>query len=277
MASGRLTRKWANFEKKETPLNKVFLSDVMSAIEKVDNMDKRTPSEWYKPSSFTCMRQMYFMRTKQETDGKKSEYNNIGAAKSGSARHETIQDVLLKMKDLGYDWEYMDIVEYLKMMWAKGKCLDIEIRGKVGAETKLFHKKLLISFMCDGVMKRISSGQFYLFELKTQISFKYNSDAVNGRCGNKTHVDLEHHAQVATYCLCLELDSAFVLYENRDTCELECPELYEVTEQMKQEQLEKVLKCEKHVKESIVPPANPNQKKCRYCDYESSCKKVGFN
>ena len=50
------------------PLNKVFLSDVMTAIEKYDNLKSHKPSEWYKPSSLNCLRQMYFMRTKAEPD-----------------------------------------------------------------------------------------------------------------------------------------------------------------------------------------------------------------
>ena len=156
------------------PLNKAFLTDVMSAIETRDQKYRRKPSQWYKPSSFVCLRQMYFMRTGEVPDVTRTEYNAVGMADTGTRRHVAIQEVLQEMESLGYDWKYLDVSEYLNRKWSEGKCLDIEVVGKVGAETKLFHKTLSISFMCDGILERLSTGRCYLFEFKNVISFKYD-------------------------------------------------------------------------------------------------------
>ena len=248
------------------PLNKAFLTDVMSAIETRDQKYRRKPSQWYKPSSFVCLRQMYFMRTGEVPDVTRTEYNAVGMADTGTRRHVAIQEVLQEMESLGYDWKYLDVSEYLNRKWSEGKCLDIEIVGKVGAETKLFHKTLSISFMCDGILERLSTGQCYLFEFKNQVSFKFNG---------KERVDAEHIDQVSTYCMALDLDECFVLYENRDTCNLECPELLQITPEMKQRQVDKILECESYVERMVPPPVNETTKPCRRCQYQTACKKAG--
>lgn len=248
------------------PLNKAFLTDLMTAIETNDQKCRRKPSQTYKPSSFVCLRQMYFMRIGETPDESRSEYNAIGMADTGTRRHVAIQEVLEKMEKLGYDWRYLDVEEYIKHKQAEGKCLDIEVRGKRGAETRLFHKTLQISFMCDGIVQRISTGRCYLFEFKNQVSFKY---------ADKEKVDAEHIDQVSTYCMALDLDECLVLYENRDICTLECPELLEITPEMKQNQVNKILECESYVERLIPPPAHNSTKPCRWCKYETACKKAG--
>lgn len=248
------------------PLNKAFLTDLMAAIEARDRKYKRKPSQYYKPSSFVCLRQMYFMRIGETPDDTRTEYNAIGMADTGTRRHEAIQEVLMEMEALGYDWRYVDVADYIKRKQEEGKCLDIEVVGKHGAETKLFHKTLSISFMCDGILERISTGQYYLFEFKNQVSFKFNG---------KEKVDAEHIDQVSTYCMALDLDQAFVTYENRDTCNLECPETFDVTPEMKQRQVDKILECESYVEKLIPPPVYDTTKPCRWCQYATACKKAG--
>lgn len=248
------------------PINKTFLTDVMAAIELRDMRGRRKPSKWYKPSSLTCRRQMYFTRIGMDVDGRRTEYTGVGMADTGTRRHVAIQDALLQMKDLGFDWEYVDVAEYIKLKQSQGKCLDIKVADKRGAETHLYHSTLYLSFMCDGIIRKISTGDYYLFEFKNQISFKY---------ADKEHVDKEHVDQVSTYCLALDLDKALVLYENRDTCALECPEVFEVTEEMKQSQVNKILECESYVERLTPPPAHENTKVCRWCPYQIACKKAG--
>jgi len=250
----------------EQPLNKAFLTDVMSAIEQRDLIGRRKPSKWYKPSSFVCLRQMYFMRVGEDTDGRRSEYNGIGMADTGSRRHEAIQEVLIDMEKLGFDWRFIDVEEYVNQQQDKGKCLSLKVNGKRGAETKLFDSVMCLSFMCDGILQRISTGEYFLFEFKNQVSFKYN---------NKEHVDDEHKHQVSCYCMALNLDRVFVLYENRDVCSLECPELFEVTKEMKQLSAEKIYECESYVERMIPPPKYPDTKPCRWCDYATACRKAG--
>lgn len=250
----------------EQPLNKAFLTDLMAAIELNDLRNRHKPSQHYKPSSFVCLRQMYFMRVGEEPDQIRTAYNAIGMADTGTRRHEAIQEVLMKMESLGFDWRYVDVKEYLGGMWAQHKCLDIEVVGKRGAETKLYHKTLNMMFMCDGIIQRISTGKYYLFEFKNQVSFKYT---------NKTDVDAEHKHQVACYCMALELDDVLVVYENRDTCELECPVVLHITPSMKQAVMEKIFECESYVERLVPPPMHSNTKPCRWCQYQTACRKAG--
>lgn len=247
------------------PLNKVFLSDVMTAIEKYDKLNSHKPSEWYKPSSLNCLRQMYFMRTKTEPDETVTEYNSIGMADTGSRRHVAIQTVLENMEKMGYDWKYVDVEDYINMKKKQGKCLFLDVVGKHGAETKLFDSSMKLMFLCDGIIQKISTGEYYLFEFKNQISFKANG---------KEYVDKEHYNQVSAYCAELDLSKAFVLYENRDNCNLECPELFEVTQDMKDKFFDRLLDCEGYVERLIVPPKCDNTKTCRWCKYKTACRKV---
>ena len=251
----------------EQPVNKAFLSDVMRAIEKNDSEGRRKPSQWYKPSSFVCLRNMYFTRIGETPDPGRTEYTGVGMADTGTRRHVAIQEVLMKMEGMGFDWRYLDVEEYLKRKQAEGKCLDVEVKGKMGAETRLFHKVLKMSFMCDGIIQRISTGEYFLFEFKNQISFKYSG---------KQAVDDEHIHQVTAYCESLDLEKVFVLYENRDCCELEVPEVLEVTKKMKQELVvDKIMTCESYVERLIPPPKHTDKKPCRWCSYQTACEKAG--
>ena len=266
MATRRSLSKLITSSVEKQPLNEKFVMDVQSAIEKRDRESRRQPSKWYKPSSLVCMRQMYFMRTEAPTDGSRTEYTMVGMADTGTRRHEAIQEVLESMSELGYDWKYLDVAEHIKEKQKEGKCKDLEVVGKRGAETKLFHKTLLLSFMCDGILEYIPTGQKYLFEFKNQISFKAQG---------KEEVDSEHLDQVTAYCLTLDLDYALVLYENRDVCELKCPQLLSVTQEMKQVVVDKIMATESHVEKRTTPPIHPNIKPCRWCQYKAECRKAG--
>ena len=251
---------------KERPLNRVFLGDVMTAIEKYDKLTAYKPSVWYKPSSLNCLRQMYFTRTEAEQDITVTEYNSIGMADTGTRRHVAIQTVLEHMEEMGYDWRYIDVAKYIDEKHKAGKCLNLEVKGTKGAETKLFDSVYKVMFMCDGVMQRISTGEYYLFEFKNQISFKAR---------DKEGVDEAHYNQVTAYCAELDLDKAFVLYENRDNCNLQCPEVFEVTQEMKDNFFSRLLDCEGYVERLIPPPKTDNPKDCKWCKYKTVCRKAG--
>lgn len=246
------------------PINRLFLRDVQNAIEKMDFMTRHNSSTYYKPSSCVCLRQMYFMRIGEDVDESITEYNAIGMADTGTRRHVAIQSVLESMSSMGFPWKYVDVEEYVKEKQKEGKLLHLKIMGKRGAETKLLDEQLHVSFMCDGVLYNTETHKFYLFEFKNQASFKYN---------NKICVDADHVKQVTHYCLLLDLDEALVLYENRDTCMLECPELLKVTPEMKEEQVNRLLDCEQYVENKIVPPKHSDTKACRWCKYRTACRK----
>lgn len=260
---------------RKQPMNKAFLTDVMSAIEVLDYKNSRMPSKTYKPSSMVCMRQMYYQVTGEKPDDSKTDYASIGMADTGTRRHVAIQEAISAMAELGYEWKYLDVEEYLREKWAVGKCLDIQVIGKRGVETSLRHKALNISFMCDGIVRHIPSGEDFLFEFKNQISFKYAHDDKDTNAVTKSHVDSQHEDQVCTYCMALDLCRALVLYENRDNCSLECPEVYEVTDSMKQAVVDKILECDSYVERQIPPPMHSDKKPCRWCKYQTACKKHG--
>lgn len=246
--------------------NRKFVHDVQSAIERIDQAERREASEWYKPSSLVCLRQMYFTRKKAEADITPSEYTAIGMADTGTRRHEAIQEVLIKMTKYGYSWKYLDVDEYVARKQSEGKCLSIQIKGRCGAETHLFDTNLKTSFRCDGIVENTQTNDFFLFEFKNQISFK---------TFDKNRVDAEHLNQVTCYCLSLDLDKALVLYENRDNCTLDCPEVLEVTEEMKKKIKDKIITCEKYVELGVIPPRHDTEKPCRWCKYKTMCRRAG--
>lgn len=260
---------------KKQPLNKAFLTDVMSVIETLDRKSSRMPSKTYKPSSMVCMRQMYYQVTGEKPDESRTDYASVGMADTGTRRHVAIQEAVSAMAELGYEWKYLDVEEYLRDKWAHGKCLDVQVRGKKGVETALYHKTLNISFMCDGIVRHVPSDSDFLFEFKNQISFKYGHDDKDPGAVAKSHVDSQHEDQVCTYCMALDLNRALVLYENRDNCSLECPEVFEVTDEMKQAIVDKILECDSYVERLVPPPMHHDKKPCRWCNYQTPCKKHG--
>lgn len=254
-----------NNNSKNLEPNKKFLVDVMTAIERLDSAHRRRLSTYYKPSSLKCIRNMYFTRVGAETDVSNSQYSMIGMADTGTRRHEAIQDVLLQLKELGTDWEYVDVVKYVENKQKFGKCRNLVVKGTAGAETHLIDTALNLSFRCDGIIRRISTNDYYLFEMKNVTSFKYAK--VEGAPLE------EHYNQVICYCTALDLENVFVLYENRDFCTLECT-LFTVTEDMKEWLVSYIMECEGYVERLIAPPKTENIKTCRYCNYKTICKKV---
>lgn len=255
-----------NNNKPQLPANKKFLSDVMSCIERMEQEGRRTGSNYYKPSSLHCMRNMYFTRTRAPQDPEVVEYNSTGMADTGTDRHERIQNVLLNMQKMGYDWKYLDVAEYVKQKQKFGKCKSLIVKGTQGAETHLIDTALNLSFRCDGIIRRISTNEDYLFEMKNVVSFKYNQ---------VENEPLEQHMnQIICYCTVLDLDKAFVLYENRDICTLECPYV-EITQDMKNWLCNYIAECEGYVERMIAPPKTDNMKNCKYCPYKGICRKVG--
>lgn len=264
MATARKLFNAIQSNKEEIPLNKQFLRSVMENIELKSVEGARPSSNWYKPSGLGCIRQMYFGRIQAPKDERPSEYNAIGMADTGTRRHEAIQDVLMFMSDKS-DWVYLDVAEYIENKQKQGKLLNIIVKGKRGVETHLFDKTLQTSFMCDGLLLYKPTNTNYLFEFKNQISFKFK---------DKKCVDKEHHNQVTCYCTSLDLDYALVLYEDRDTTTLECPEVFEVTQEMKNNLVSHIMECEDYVERMIVPP-KPDNVKCNFCGYKSMCRKSG--
>ena len=249
------------------PINEIFLANVCNGIE--DKSRKSgIPSDYYTPSGMGCIRSMYYKRRKVVPDNSDIAYADISCADTGTRRHEAIQDVLIWMTEHNNRFMYIDVDNYVKQKQKRGKCIDLVVLGKSGAETSLLDKKRNIKFRCDGIIYDKIDKLFYLFEFKNQISFK---------ASGKKEVDPAHYCQVNCYCAELDLDKALVTYENRDTGELYCPEVFKVSEYDKKLIMDKVDKCESFASKGTVPkrPTGLAAITCRYCDYKKTCKHDG--
>ena len=98
-----------NNNQPQLPANKKFLADVMSCIERMEQEGRRKGSNYYKPSSLHCMRNMYFTRTKAPQDPETVEYNSTGMADTGTARHEALQNALLNFHTTIYFFSFLNI------------------------------------------------------------------------------------------------------------------------------------------------------------------------
>lgn len=246
----------------EMPINEQFVTDLKAAIEKQHSIDGRTPSKSYKPSSMKCIRNMYFQVTGADTDEQRTNATLVGIVQSGSDRHERLQEAVTHMKDFGMDCEYIDVEKFVKM-----RGLDyLEIVKKQGYETKLYHKDLNISFLCDGIIKY--KNQYYILEIKTETIYKWQ---------NRSGVAEEHIAQGTAYATCLGINQIMFLYENRDNCDKK-GYILEVTDDMKFDLIvSKIEECDTYVRKLTPPPipADITKKICQYCNYKTECKKVG--
>lgn len=248
-------------------ISKKFLDDIQCAISKDNKINRRKSSMFYKPSSLVCNRQMYYQRTGSEADERYEDYKGIGMADTGTRRHVAIQEVLEKMVDLGYPWEYLNVADYVEKKHSEGKILDTQVSGARGHETHLIHDKLHVSCMCDGILRNTETNEHYLFEFKNQISFKASKHANN--------IDSSHEEQIVAYSTLLDLDKVIMLYENRDTCELYCPNVFYVTTGAKKAFENKLLEVERYVEQSIIPRANKGCSMCKWCNYKTLCDKHG--
>ena len=176
--------------KEDIPVEQQFLNDLKRSVEIMEQKNSRKPSQTYKPSGMNCIRQSYYQVLGIEPDAGTSNYNGVAICETGTDRHVRIQNAVEKMKETGMDCEYVDVAKFVK-----SRKLDyLEIRSKVGNETKLYHKALNISFMCDGIIKY--HKHYYIIEFKTEGSSKFFS---------RKGVDPSHYNQAICYSMALGL------------------------------------------------------------------------
>ncbi len=235
---------------------KTFLSELEITIEKEEQKNQRAPSNTYKPSSMDCIRKMYYQIVGADVEQGTMDSVITGICEIGSFRHSVLQKAITKMKSYGFDCRYIDVGKYVQ-----SHNLDyLEVRGKQEFETKLYHKDLNLSFLCDGVL--VYRKQYYILEIKTEASFKFQK-----RFG----YDVAHELQATCYALALGIDKVMYIYENRDIPNKKTFVLY-VTEEMKQKVLDLIEACNEYVATNILPPI-PENANCRYCNYKGICEK----
>ena len=240
------------------PVEQQFLDDLKRSIELDDMKNARKPSQTYKPSGMNCIRSMYYQVVGVDVEPD-SNYIMVGICESGTDRHERIQNAISRMKDNGFDCEYIDVAEYVK---SRGLDEYLDIVDKCGNETKLYDRNRNISFLCDGIIKY--QGRYYIVEFKTESSFKWK---------DRKGVDPKHYNQARTYSLELQLDSVIFVYINRDIVDYKCY-MYEVSQSERESVITLLETCQSYVDKKEVPPMpdDANERKCAYCGYKELCR-----
>ena len=243
-----------------------LLADLKRSIELEDEKNARKPSQTYKPSSMNCIRNMYYQVSGVEPDKAQSSYCMVGICNSGSDIHGRIQYAVSKMKDNGIDCEYINVADY-----ETSRNLDyLEIVRRPDPEngeyeTKLYHKTLNMSFLCDGIIRY--RGHYYILELKTEVSFKWN---------NRTAVDPKHYKQGTAYSIAFGLPEVLFVYINRDVLDMKAY-LFIPTDEMKHNLVGEIEECTGYVNRMVCPPKPQDiaKKICETCGYRNQCRKDG--
>ncbi|MBO6271722.1 hypothetical protein J6O48_02960 [bacterium] len=243
------------------PPEQDFLNDLKRSIEMTADKDTRLPSKTYKPSGMNCIRQSYYQITGTQPDESHASYSLIGICNSGTDIHVRIQTAVEQMKENGMDCEYIDVADFVRQRNLE----DLDIVSKNGMETKLYHKKFNLSFMCDGIIKY--KRHYYILELKTENSYKFM---------NRKGVDESHYNQATAYSLSFGIDQVLFVYINRDVLDMKAF-MFDVTGEMKEGLVGYIENCDGYVRRLIAPPKpeNVSKKMCGYCLYRSKCKKEG--
>ena len=248
--------------KEELPIERQFLNDLTASIERYDEEMARKPSNTYKPSSLHCIRNMYFQITGAQSETDRATSELIGICESGTDRHERIQNAVSHMKDTGIECEYINVGEYVLSKQSNGQLLDLEVVSQQGNETKLYNKKLNMSFLCDGIIKY--KGRYYILEIKTESSSKF---------WNRKDVNPDHVLQGTAYALNFDINKVIFLYECRDNCSKKTFMLT-VSDEMKMDLVGKITECDDYVSRFELPPKpiDISKKACEYCPYVNLCK-----
>ena len=251
---------------KEVSVEESFLLDLERSIELQDKKESRPPSQTYKPSSMTCIRNMYFQVVGAEQDEGETSYALVGICNSGSDIHQRIQQAVLDMKSNGMDCEYVNVAEYVKSQ--NLEYLEIvkepDFEGR-DYETKLYHKDLNISFLCDGII--LYKGNYYILELKTESTGKFIE---------RKGVDPKHYMQGTAYSEIFKIPNVIFVYINRDVLSMKSY-MFTPTDEQKQEFIGKISTCDTYVAQGKVPPKpeNAGAKLCNYCNYKTICRQEG--
>lgn len=246
--------------KEVLPVEQEFLNDLKRSIEIHADSGNRKPSKTYKPSSMNCIRASYYQLTEADCDESASSYIGVGIVNSGSDIHVRIQTAVSEMSQVGMECEYVDVPNFVRQ-----RGLDyLYIVSTQGMETKLYHKDLNISFMCDGIIKY--KNRYYILELKTETSSKFFS---------RKGVDEKHYNQATAYSIALGLPEVIFVYISRDTLDMKAF-LFVPTDEMKQNLIGYIEECDGYVKRMITPPKPEVDKRvCQYCGYKTQCRKDG--
>lgn len=231
-----------------------FLCNLEKSICIDSKPTKNVKSTFYKPSSLNCLRMMFYYRRGTTIDGVERPASSIGILNSGEDRHLRIQKSITKMKENGFDCEWVDVETYIK----NNGLTNLEVVSKKEFETTVHNKELDLLFLCDGIVK--INGSYFIIEIKTE-----NATSFYNRMG----VAEEHKHQAACYSLSFNINKVIFIYENRDLC-LKKAFLFTVTQSLKNEVIGMIERCNDFVSKNELP-TKIVCKFCSYCDYKKKC------
>lgn len=232
-----------------------FLSDLQhTVVESSTHIYSGQPNKCFTPSFFWCERGLYYKRTGQPQHTSKPNYSSERITEIGTDSHTRIQRHIKKMTDKGY--VYADVEEYLKT----AGIVDTKVTKKTENEYHCYNSTYDMKFSCDGIV--YYAGHYYLLEIKTE-----TSDKSWQRKAPETH----HIEQVLCYCLCLKLNGAIFLYEDRQYCVLKSY-FVPILDTDKLRIVNKIDFVNRCVQNKVVPPKCTNTDLCKYCDYLKTCQ-----
>lgn len=241
---------------------KKFCNDFIFSIESLAKKNSRPPTPTLKPSSLRCLRSGFFQMVQAPyTDS--SSYSLIGICEGGTFIHEMVQSKVTRMEELGIEWQYINVADYVRE-----NNLNLEILKECNFEkgeyeTKLQHNGYKVRFLADGILKY--RDKYFILEIKSISS--------NGFFKLK-EVPEKYKTQAVSYSVLLGIDTVLFLFVDRDLFNMKTFE-YTPTAEEKAEwklNLEYVTEC---VEKRVVPnkPINADAKFCAYCNYKSVCNK----
>ena len=249
-------------------VEETFQLEYTQTVQKM-NKPKRG-SIFYKPSSMNCKRQMFYIARGKNPDDVLPSYSIVRICESGTDSHERIQGYVSKMRDNGFDCDWIDpkwYIENMKLDYLvvqdKAFCEanGLEYHGEKPFETKLYDKRYNLSFLCDGIIR--FHGKYYILEIKTEADWKNM---------NRTEADEKHRNQARCYSLSMGINDVIWIYESRNFCNVQVFHTH-IEESDKAEIVYAIEEVDQCLRELRLPPKTTEQRNCQYCDYRSLCSK----
>lgn len=239
-----------------------FIDDLYLTIKKTLTKETHPASKTFKPSSMKCPRNMQYQIMGIEPETQLINPSMVRIGECGTDSHLRIQHWIAKMKDEGFDCEYINVADFVRSR----NLTDLEIikePSEFEMETKLYNKKYNISFMCDGIVRYMK--RYFIFEFKTESTYKNQP---------RKSYNEEHTPQICAYYLSLKIPDVLMIYENRDTCSHKAY-IVTVTDEMVWENvLSKIEEVNSCIQLGTLATAHKD-KGCQYCGFANRCRKAG--
>jgi CRISPR/Cas system-associated exonuclease Cas4 (RecB family) len=225
--------------------------------------------DMFSPSSLNkCSREIYYRINGTEPEPNLSTPEHLlgswaAITDGGTDRHERIQTTITRMKETGFDLEWIDVEQYVKSYQPAGT----SVIEKNGMETKLFSTLLSARFLCDGLV--LLKDKFYIIEIKTMNDRKYTA------AQSKNTMLADHLMQAAAYSTALNINDVLYVYENRGNNQISVYERH-IREEHKKSVLNKIHTIQTYKEREAIPPKSTNEKKCLYCSYKNRCYDDGY-